>query len=59
MPVYDEKYVKGNVKELNCVVNTNLWGDEAPNEGVHYTCIVCVSIDFAMKIEKIIIHQLV
>ena len=56
MPVYDEKYIKAKVKEFNGVVNTNFLGDEVP-KGVHYTCIVFISIDFVMKIEKRIIHK--
>ena len=52
MPVYDEKYIKAKVKELNGVVNTNFWGDKIPKESVHHTCIACISIDSVMKMEK-------
>ena len=50
MPVYNEKYIKVKVKEF--VVNTNIWGDRVPKEGVDPTCIACISIDSVKKIEK-------
>ena len=50
MPVYNEKYIKVKVKEF--VVNTNIWGDKVPKEGVDHTCIACISIDSVKKIEK-------
>ena len=51
-PAYDEKHIKVKVKIFNSVVNTNFWGDEVPKEGVHGTCIACVSIDSVTKLEK-------
>ena len=50
MPVYNEKYMKVKVKEL--IVNTNIWGDIVPKEGLDHTCIACISIDSVKKIEK-------
>ena len=47
-----KKNIKVEVKEFNCVVNTNFPDDEVLKEGVHYTCIACTSIDSAMKMEK-------
>ena len=52
MPIYDEKYIKVKVKEFNAVVNTVFWNDIVPKEGVHYTCIACISIDSVIKMEK-------
>ena len=52
MPVYDEKYIKVKVKELNSVVGKNFLDDEVPKEGVHHTCIACISIDSVMKMAK-------
>ena len=51
-PIYDEKYIKSEVKEFNHVVTINFWGDKVPKEGVHYTCIACIRIDSAMKMDK-------
>ena len=50
--VYEEKYIKSKVKAFNGEVNTKFWGDEVLNEGVHYTWIVCISIDYVMKMGK-------
>ena len=52
MCAYDEKYIKAKVKEFNGVVNKDIWCDEVPKEGMHYTCIACISIDSVIKIEK-------
>ena len=52
MPVYDEKYIKAKVRKFNDVINTNFWGDKISKEGVHRTCIACISIDSVMKMEK-------
>ena len=40
MPIYDEKYIKAKVREINGVIKTNFLADEIPKENVHYTCIV-------------------
>ena len=60
MPVYDEKYMNVKVKKINGVVNTNFWGDKVPKEGVHHTCITCISVDSVIKMEKKrIIHKFI
>ena len=60
MPVYDKKYIKAKKNEFNGVVNTNFSSDKVPTEGMHYTCIACISIDFVMKTEKKrIIHKFI
>ena len=51
-PVYDKKYIKAKVKEFNGVIKANSLGDEIPEENAHYTCIVCITIDFVMRMEK-------
>ena len=38
-PVFDEKYIKVKVRELNGVIKTNFLGDEMPKENEHYICI--------------------
>ena len=52
MSVYDEKYIKANVREINGVTKTNFFGNEVPKEGVHYACIACITIDSVIKMEK-------
>ena len=44
--------VREKVKEFNGVVNTNFWGDKVRKEGMHHTCIACVSIDSVTKMGK-------
>ena len=58
-PVYDEKYIKAKVREFNGVINTNFLGDEIPKEGMHYTCITCITIDSVMRMEKKIIRRFI
>ena len=38
--------------EFNDVIKTNFLGDEIQKENMHYTCIACITIDSAMKMEK-------
>ena len=52
MPIYDEKYIKAKKKKNNVIVNTNFRVDKVPKEGVHLTCIACISIDSVMKMEE-------
>ena len=52
MPVYDEKYINVKVRELYGVIKTNFLLDEIPKEKVHYTCILCVTIDSVTRMEK-------
>ena len=59
MPVYDEKYIKAKVRKFNSVIKRNLLCYEIPIEGMHYTCIACITIDSLMRIEKIIIHKFI
>ena len=49
--------MKAKVKEFNGVVNINFRSDKVPPEGVHHTCIACISIDSVMKMEKRIINK--
>ena len=51
-PVYDEKYIKAKVREFNGAIKTNFLGDKMPKEIEHYTCIVCITIDSVMRMEK-------
>ena len=52
MPVYDEKYIKAQVRDFNRVIKANFLGDEVPKENVHYTCVACITIDFVVKMEE-------
>ena len=47
MPVYDEKYIKVKVRELNGVIKTNFLGSKIPKQSLH-----TLAIDSVMKMEK-------
>ena len=51
-PVYDQKYLKANVREFDGVIKTNFLGNDTPKENMHYTCIACITIDSVMRIDK-------
>ena len=34
------------------MIKTNFLSDEVPKENEHYTCIACIIIDSAMRMEK-------
>ena len=51
-PVYDEKYIKDEVRAFDSVIKANFLGDKIPKENKHYTCIDCIIIDSVMRMEK-------
>ena len=53
MSVYDKKYIKPKVRELNGAIKTNFLGDQIPKESLHYACIACITIDSLMRMEKL------
>ena len=52
MSVYDEKYIKAKVREINGVIKRKFLGDEIPKENMYYTCMACITIDSVMKMKK-------
>ena len=52
MSVYDKTHMKAKVRELVGVVKASFLGNGVPKESMHYTCIVCVTIDSVMIMEK-------
>ena len=52
MLVYDKKYIKAKLREFYGVIKTNFLGDEVKKEGVHHTCIVCITIDSLMRMKQ-------
>ena len=52
MPVYDEKYIKAKVRELNGVIKTNFSDHKIAKENMNYTCIACITIDSVMRMDK-------
>ena len=45
------KKLKAKVKEFNGVLKTNFLDDRLPKEGMHHTCIACISTDSVMKMK--------
>ena len=52
MPVYNEKYIKAKLREFDGVIKINFLGDKIQKGNEHYTCIVCITIDSVMGMEK-------
>ena len=50
--VYDQRYLKTKVREYGGVIKTNFLANDMLKENMHYTCIVCITIDSVMRIDK-------
>ena len=59
MPIYDKTYIKVKVREFDVKIKTNFLGNEVPKENMHYTCIVCMTVDSVMKMDKKIIYRFI
>ena len=59
MPVYDKTYVKAQVREFDGKIKPNFLGKIVPKENMYYTCIVCITIDSVMKMNKKIIRKFI
>ena len=51
-PIYENKYLKTEVREYDGAIKTNFLGNGIPKENMHYTCIACITIDSVMRMEK-------
>ena len=51
-PAYDQKHLKGKVREFEGVIETNFLSNGVPKENMHYTCIVCITVDSVMRMDK-------
>ena len=51
-PVYDKKYLKAKVREIDGVIKTNFLGNDVPKESMEYTSIACITIDSVMRMDK-------
>ena len=51
-PIYENKYLKTKVREYDGAIKTKVLGNGIPKENIHYTCIVCLTIDSVMRIDK-------
>ena len=51
-PIYESKYLKANIREIDGVIKTNFLSNDMPKENMHYTCIAYITIDSVLKIDK-------
>ena len=51
-PLYEYKYLKAKVREFDGVIKTNFLGNDVPKENMYYTCIACITVDSALRIDK-------
>ena len=51
-PIYEQKYLKAEVREFDGVIKTNFFGNGVSEENMHYPCIACITIDSVMRIVK-------
>ena len=51
-PVYDQKYLKPNVRKIDGMIKTNFLCNEMPKENMQYTCIACMTIDSVLRMDK-------
>ena len=58
-PIYDQKYLKAKVRELDGVMKTNFLGNGMPKENMDYTCTACITFDSIMRMDKKTIHRFI
>ena len=51
-PIYENKYLKAKVREFNGNIKTNFLGNNVAEENTYYTCIVCITLDSILKMNK-------
>ena len=51
-PIYDEKYIKTKLRIFNNSINTLFSGNEIPKERFHFVCILAISIDSVLRVNK-------
>ena len=51
-PIYEKKYLKVKVRELDGEIKINFLRNGVPKENMYYTCITCITIDSVMKMNK-------
>ena len=58
-PVYENKYLKAKVREFDGLIKTTFLANDMPKENTHYICIVCITIDSVLRIDKKIIRKFI
>ena len=58
-PIYEQKYLKAKLREFVGAIKTNFLGNDMPKENMYYTCIICITIDSVMRIDKKTIRRFI
>ena len=58
-PTFENKYLKAKVREFNGNIKTIVLGNNVPEENTSYTCILCITLDSILKMNKKIIHKFI
>ena len=58
-PIYEKKYLKAKIRDFDSDIKTNFLGNGLPKENMYYTCIVCITIDSVIKMNKKNIHKFI
>ena len=58
-PIYEKKYLKAKIREFDGDIKTNFLGNGLPKENMYYTCIVCITIDSVIKMNKKNTHKFI
>ena len=51
-PIYENKYSKAEVRELDGSIKINFLGNNIPKENTYYNCIACITLDSVLKMNK-------
>ena len=51
-PIFENKYLKAKLRELNGNIKTKFLGNNVPKEHTYYTCIACITLDSVLKMNK-------
>ena len=52
LPIYENKYLKAKVREIDGNIKTNFLGNGLPKENTYYARIACITIDSVLKMNK-------
>ena len=58
-PIFDDSYIKTKVKTFSEVIKTMFDGDKIPEERIEYACIVCISVDSVLEVDKKVIYSFI
>ena len=51
-PIYENKYLKGKVREFDGDIKTNILSNGLQKENTYYASIACITIDSVLKMNK-------